>query len=96
MKSVRGLILENNMNEQTKNNSNKTFLIVGVLALVSFAFYWFSIRPSNIRKECGLYAIEKSVIAYPYKDEQDTTRRTELQETLEAKLYQGCLSEKGL
>jgi len=84
------------MNEQTKNNSNKTLLIVGILALLGFAFYWFELRPSNIRKKCSLYAVEKSVIAYPYKDEQDTTKRTELQETLEAKLYQGCLAERGL
>lgn len=28
-------------------------IIIIILILISIAFYWYSIRPTSIRKECG-------------------------------------------
>jgi len=40
--------------------------------------------------------MEKSVALYPMSSEPNTTKRTELQESIEAKIYSSCLHEKGL
>lgn len=66
------------------------FIIIGLL------FYWFQIRPANIRTKCSDYAMEKSVALYPLISERGTTKRTILQEEMEVKLYSSCLHEKGL
>ena len=73
-----------------ENDSNKTTIIVLCFILLGFAFYWFGLRPSNIRRECSLKAMEQSVFDYSYGI-------VELhQEALEVKLYNSCLSKSGL
>lgn len=36
-----------------KNNSSKVNIITGALIVLIGGFYWFSIRPEQIRKECA-------------------------------------------
>lgn len=73
----------------------KLTLITFFIAL-GIAFYWFQIRPADIRTKCSDYANEKSVALYPFSSEPDTTKRTILQENMERTLYSSCLHEKGL
>lgn len=85
------------MDNKTEKTKSKTFLFVLVaVSIIGCAFYWLEIRPTNIRKKCSWEAMERSVKLYPYSSWPDTTKRTELQEALETKLYDSCLSERGL
>lgn len=44
-----------NMNE----SRYKIFLILLILLLIGGWFYWFQIRPSNIRQKCYAYTLQK-------------------------------------
>ncbi len=57
---------------------NTFYIVIFVLAII---FYWFQIRPANIRKDCGEQAL---MFAQNY----DSPRYEPV--------YQGCLHEKGL
>lgn len=45
-----------------KQNIFKRDFVLFSLAviLVSFVFYWYQIRPENIRKNCQIYAVKKT------------------------------------
>jgi uncharacterized membrane protein len=33
--------------------STKIYIILAILLIIAGAFYWFSVRPANIRSSCG-------------------------------------------
>jgi hypothetical protein len=70
-------------------NKNKLIILVLFLAVLSFFFYWFSIRPANIRKFC----LEKSV-----SDSMRTASIVDVSDidALEKKNYEDCLIENKL
>ena len=80
---------------------NKSLVIVGLLIVVSL-FYWFELRPANIRKDCAREALESSVQRYTYYQHENTihvpntAKRAELQEKAEAVMYQNCINGAGL
>ena len=66
-----------------KNLEKYKYLILIVLVLAT-AFYWYEWRPTQIRKECNLQAIEEAKEASSYK--------TEMYEWS----YKLCLRKEGL
>lgn len=68
--------------------NNWKFIILIVL-IIGGAFYWYSLRPSIIKKDCYSEAREKAIIKSDlpdkkiYKDDFDT-------------YYKWCLESKGL
>lgn len=52
--------------------------------LIGYGFYWFSIRPSNIRKECAQSAFTGSNVIDRYR------------KTMNEEKYESCLKTHGL
>jgi len=49
-------------------NKNNILIIVLVLVLAGFAFYWYSLRPEQIRKDCYRVVLGTSDLDLNYKD----------------------------
>lgn len=67
------------------------YIILILIVILGFAFYWFQLRPSEIRKYCSNWAaqyngtlIGDGVISIDQSGSRYTTD------------YQSCLNEKGL
>jgi hypothetical protein len=52
--------IEKAVKEKLFFTTNNNKLMIGVLVLIVIIFYWFGIRPENIRKQCLLEARKKS------------------------------------
>ena len=72
----------------------RNLLIVGVI--VGLLFYWFGIRPGNIRKECSEKAVVQSIIVHPPALIPDKAKRTLAQANFETTYLQNCLNENGI
>lgn len=70
--------------------------VIMILILFAGLFYWFSVRPENIRKECFSKVQEESVNRYSIKDILDTEERGALQEKYIDEFYTDCLRQSGL
>jgi len=65
-------------------------LTLSVIFIISFVFYWYELRPAQIRKECQSYAwdkvkeaIQETNISDGFKDDVNF-------------LYTNCIHKKGL
>ncbi|KKU87809.1 hypothetical protein A3A64_01885 [Candidatus Gottesmanbacteria bacterium RIFCSPLOWO2_01_FULL_48_11] len=67
-------------------------LIIGI----GFAFYWYSIRPSSIRKECHQKGLEWAVQFVPFEKEPDIDKRDMLQDREYEAEYERCLRKNGI
>jgi len=67
-------------------------LVIGA----GFAFYWYSIRPSSIRKECHQKSLEWAVQYVPFEKEPDIDKRDILQDKAYEEEYDRCLRGKGI
>jgi len=45
-----------------KKPSRKTWLVFGVILVVFFVFYWWQVRPAQIRSKCAKWAVEVNAI----------------------------------
>lgn len=73
--------------ENTTINSrpNSIYIALVIIAGLLFAFYWFVIRPGQIKKECYDYAYTTPNLG----DTQEWTTATNY-------YYEACLRRKGL
>ncbi|MDO8452213.1 MAG: hypothetical protein Q7S79_00515 [bacterium] len=62
---------------------------LGILLLVASGFYWYGVRPSNIKKECGLLADAQTGNA-------GLRYLNETADQIYQDLYSRCLNKKGL
>ena len=94
-----------NQSEQANNKSIKKLGII-LLLIVGSAFYWFAIRPSEIKKECAM--VHQEWEKYIEENYCQSTKTIECLK-MEAKLtrynlriddrekeYEQCLREHGL
>lgn len=72
----------------TKNNKNVLLTIVGIAIIAGGLFYWFQLRPSQIRSSC----YDKSWEAV---SERTAEGKKSPSETFD-KFYDWCLKSKGL
>lgn len=72
------------------------YIILILLLIAGFLFYWFEIRPANIRTECLKRVQEESTMVYSFDDEPDVDKRGRLQERYIDQYYKNCLHKKGL
>jgi uncharacterized protein HemX len=78
---------------------SRSILIIVALTLVLGVFYWFSYRPSVIKKECTQRARhDANEVAKLYDDDVNKISRDEVQALtqLQARIYEFCLHENGL
>jgi hypothetical protein len=83
-----------------KINISIMYLVIFVLSF-STLFYWFEVRPSNIRRDCSASSIEsaiqnakdKSSVSEAYKQVADKGMYNKDDYTF---LYNSCLSANGL
>lgn len=88
--SVYDAVLRVYRERKKQENNPKTWLARAVLiiifaAVLGVAFWWFSYRPSNIRKECYSSVYSKN----PNLGSSDARSRVNA-------LYEGCLRSHGL
>ena len=67
-----------------------------LLIIIAFVFYWFSVRPENIRKTCNQEARDESIRTFNIEDEPDRDRREALQYKAQENYYASCLRRNGL
>jgi len=67
-----------------KLSTNQT-ISIAVLVVAVGMFYWFAVRPSQLRKECGEWAVQSAI-----GGETGQTKK------LIDSLYDICLKQKGL
>lgn len=70
------------------NMKNKVLIGLGIVFILSFIFYWYELRPSNIKKNCSGEARENAIEKYNYDGKYN-------KEDFEH-YYSRCLKEKGL
>ncbi len=72
----------------------KYIILIGLIVL-GIAFYWYALRPSQLKKECDGYARE--MVNYDLKVYTGTTQGVYYDWQKENdKYYKSCLREKGL
>ncbi len=74
---------------------NKKYIILLALLLI-VVFYWFELRPAQIRKGCLAEVRGAAVRSYSDEVEPDRNKREILQERFINEEYKSCLHEKGL
>ena len=67
---------------------NKKFMLL-VLIIITLAFYWFGVRPSQLKKECGQYAQTKLDQVGSFDSRLDWKIAGD-------DYYRSCLREKGI
>ena len=75
-----------------KLKNKKVGMALIILIVITFSFYWYEVRPSNIKKECSIVAIEKAI------EKRKKAGKTD-EEYLQADrdiYYNWCLQTKGL
>ena len=68
--------------------------IIGIVIVLVAGFYWYDIRPSNIRKECNNSAFIESMKYTPFNDVNVDEISARM--TLKDKLYKDCLRYSGI
>lgn len=71
-------------------------LLVFVIIILIFLFYWFALRPGNIRSKCLKNARVEAVSTITSDREPNGYEREKLQEQYMNQSYESCLHEKGL
>ena len=74
---------------------NKIVLVIIGLISLSVIFYWFEIRPANIRKHCSDLAPLDTAEAKNLLDKDAVDQEIRVLE-LSSAVYTNCLHEKGL
>jgi len=67
-----------------------------LITITSFSFYWFQLRPSNIRKNCAQESTESAVLSTQNYEQIDTLKRQEKQSQLTDTFYKQCIKGQGL
>lgn len=83
---------------QATTNQSKYFWVFVFVVLV-FAFYWFQIRPTNMRRDCDAIAQVESVDKthfLPMIEYDNKVKRDQLQQKFYSDFYKDCLHSKGL
>jgi len=95
------------VSEQAKSWLKENWFKIGLLAVlaifVAYAFYWFQVRPSLIKKKCHAISVEKarsllktkSELSGGYQYKEWVEKGLSLKDDRES-AYQNCLREKGL
>lgn len=65
-------------------NNKVTIIIIGIIVLLGLIFYWFQLRPTNIRKKCAEIAADNANIIEKYRG------------TINEESYKSCLTMNGL
>lgn len=71
-------------------------ILLTLIATLGIAFYWYELRPTNIRKKCSKDASESSVISTQNYEVLDALKREEKQNELMKDFYSNCIKSKGL
>jgi len=71
-------------------------IITIILVISAFAFYWYELRPENIRKSCSKDAADSAVISTQNYEVLNTLKREEKQNELMKDFYSNCIKSKGL
>lgn len=76
---------DRNRNTEPKKAPKKWILAsILIITILSFAFYWFEVRPSQIKRECFTEVDKERSLKFMYsKDDFEF-------------YYRNCLREKGL
>jgi len=81
----------NKIMERINKNKNTIIITTIILVLIMGIFYWFELRPSNIKKGCAIWAIDKAINQYGnYGDSK------KYQPAVYDDYFERCLREKGL
>lgn len=88
------------MKEFIKQNWFKVSLLVIIVIIIGGAFYWFQIRPADIRKECLTEAqkYSRSIAETELKLENEgfaITKKADY-EKIETEKFNECLINRGL
>lgn len=75
--------------------STKNILIVLVVVLIGFGFYWFQVRPSEIKKNC-IKEIESTSGGTAYQQFLKETGGINLELPEVGGKYKACLARNGL
>ena len=75
---------------------NPRLTIPVVILLIAALFYWFHIRPTNIKRKCLENMREKAVLLYNWERYPDTAERDRLQNQFINDNYRNCLIDEGL
>lgn len=80
-------------------SKNKLLLII--LAVLALIFYWYEVRPSQIRQSCDISATESAQSLLKTKAELSSAYKELVEKDLYLKddyasIYSKCLSSKGL
>ena len=67
---------------------NKILIGLVIIIFLSLIFYWFELRPVNIKKECAKWSLDKAIKKYNYNGEYQSEDYNVY--------YSRCLREKGL
>lgn len=96
---IKILPIKQSMQEETKNffkyNWFKIILLIIIVVIISGAFYWYELRPSNIRVECKNEALRMGVSGIQNLG-IDTAVREKLEEDKSTYYYNDCLNIHGL
>lgn len=74
-------------------------LIIGILFILAFLFYWYSLRPSNIKKQCALTTVGEhcaTSVGWVYLDCRSYEGEKEKKIPASNKEYESCLRKNGL
>lgn len=76
-----------------------TFLIVGLI-VIGIAFYWFEVRPTQIRKKCDEKVLTESLYSVSQAEREKLRRDMNKINALEREKstfwYEQCLHENGI
>ncbi len=69
------------INLKIKENKNRLFLILLILLLISGCFYWFQIRPSQIKHDCSwIKHTNEAIPAKPAMNEEELRQKSVLKD----------------
>jgi len=67
---------------------NKILIGLGIIVLLSFIFYWYELRPTNIKKGCAKWSLDKAIKLNNFDGKYQPDDYNSY--------YSRCLKEKGL
>jgi hypothetical protein len=73
-----------------KKPNNRTISIIGIIILVLGWFYWFQLRPSNIKKVCSIERQQK------YDGVKNDIYELNEAVKFQNQVYENCLHNNGL
>ena len=72
------------------------YIIIIVLVIMVFTFYWFQLRPTQIKRGCADIAIEKINSNNSGRNYVPIAERVDNNQTDFRNYFERCLTEKGL